>query len=1501
MHAPFAIGAQINYVNKRVMKRIVLLLLLCVGIPLAVSAVVPTISISSNKGTTVCSGESVTFTASITSGGTSPSYQWRVNGNAAGANASTFVTSSLNNNDVISCVLTSNDPAANPAVVSSNNLNMTVNPTLTPVIAITLTPNDTICAGTSVTFSATIANGGSTPDYQWKVNGTNAGSNSNSFITSTLADGDVVTCVLTSNATCVTQQMDTSNAINMTVNPILTPVVTISVSPNDTICDGTSTTFTATPTNGGNSPSYQWKRNGVTVGTNSNTYTTTALANGDDVECIMTTSELCVSKAKDTSNTINMTVNPNLTPAVSITANPGNTVCAGTSVTFTATPVNGGSLPAYQWRVNGFNAGTNSNTFTTSGLSNGDVVTCVLTSSEVCVTSGTAISNGITMTVNPIITPSVSVAVSPNDTVCAGTNVTFTATPTNGGTSPTYQWQLNGVNAGANSATFSSTTFSSGDMVRVIMTSNDVCLTKPADTSSATTMEVIPNVTPAVVITHFPTGMICDGTNVTFTASAVNEGATPTYQWLVNGVNVGASNTTYSTTTLADGYFVECVLTSSITCVTKPSDTSNTISVDVKSRVEPIVTISVSPNDTVCAGDNVTFTATAIDAGTSPSYEWQVNGAATGTNSNTFMTTSLNDGDVVRCIVTTSDTCVTKNMDTSNVINMTIKPILTPVVTIAVSPNDTVCDGDMVTFTATPTDGGTTPIYQWLVNGNNVGTNSTTYSSSTLNNNDVVTVIMTSSEQCVTKQKDTSNAINMTVKPNLTPVVTTIVLPNDTVCDGTNVTFIATPVNEGTTPTYQWQVNGNNVGTNNTSYSSTTLANGDVVRCIMTSSEMCVTKQADTSDDITMTVNPNLTPEVTIVVSPDDTICVGTSTTFTATPTNGGTTPVYQWQINGSNVGSNSNTYTSTTLTDGDAVRCIMTSSEVCVTKAADTSNVINMTVKPYLTPVVTIAESPNDTICDGTNVTFTATPVDGGTTPVYQWQINGSNVGTNSATFSSSTLVDNDVVRVIMTSSEMCLTKNADTSNEVTMEVIPVVTPMVTVTVSPNDTVCDGTIVSFLATPTNGGTAPDYQWKVNGNNVGLNNSGYATSGLVDGDVVTCVMTSNAQCTTKPKDTSDDINMTIIPLTKPTVSISTNTGTTACVNGEVTFTANFSNGGSAQAYQWRQNGTDIAGANASTYMNNNFSTGDVITVRMDITAACPDPDSAISNALTMNIVVPSMDIMVSPNDTICENESAVFNVVNATNIGGSPEYQWELNGTDQTGVVSNVFTMNSVSHQDVISVRYTGSDNCINAPATASNNTITMTVKTTASPSVGITANPGDLVNENAVVFFTSSVNAPNASYQWRKNGVNIPGATGPVYTDINPQDGDSITLFVDVNDTCRMPDTAVSNMIVMKVIGTGVREVETEFFNNVSLAPNPNNGTFTLSGTLAQSVSDDEVYIEVVNAVGQVIYKEPVLLHNNELKTRIDLGDKAHNGLHIVRITASSGKVHLLKFIANR
>lgn len=73
-------------------------------------------------------------------------------------------------------------------------------------------------------------------------------------------------------------------------------------------------------------------------------------------------------------NAVTVTVNPNLPASVTIAASTATTICAGTSVTFTASPINGGA-PTYQWYKGGTPiSGETAATYTTSTLANGDAV-----------------------------------------------------------------------------------------------------------------------------------------------------------------------------------------------------------------------------------------------------------------------------------------------------------------------------------------------------------------------------------------------------------------------------------------------------------------------------------------------------------------------------------------------------------------------------------------------------------------------------------------------------------------------------------------------------------------------------------------------------------------------------------------------------------------------------------------------------------------------------------------------------------------------------------------------------------------------------------------------------------------------------------------------------------------------------------------------------------------------------------------------------------------------
>lgn len=165
------------------------------------------------------------------------------------------------------------------------------------------------------------------------------------------------------------------------------------------VCEGITVNYTATPTNGGTSPSFQWKVNGTDAGGNNAVFNHTPLP-GDRVSCMITSSATCITGSPAFSDTITMVVDTLLPVSVSIVAS-ANPVFEGIPVTFNAGPVNGGPSPAYQWRVNSNNAGSNEPAFTYVPAS-GDQVYCTLTSDTTCASGNPAASNVISMTVNPV-------------------------------------------------------------------------------------------------------------------------------------------------------------------------------------------------------------------------------------------------------------------------------------------------------------------------------------------------------------------------------------------------------------------------------------------------------------------------------------------------------------------------------------------------------------------------------------------------------------------------------------------------------------------------------------------------------------------------------------------------------------------------------------------------------------------------------------------------------------------------------------------------------------------------------------------------------------------------------------------------------------------------------------------------------------------------------------------------------------------------------------------
>ncbi|MCW3120631.1 MAG: surface protein [Flavipsychrobacter sp.] len=222
--------------------------------------------------------------------------------------------------------------------------------------------------------------------------------------------------------------------------------------------------------------------------------------------------------------TLSRTTASSGTASISISASPSGTICSGTNVTFTATPVNGGTAPSYQWKLNGVNiSGATASTYSSTGLANGNAITCALVSNS-CITSPTATSAAITMSVNP--TPNVSNFTGTSaSAACINGSSTITINSTSLGVGTfTVTYDLSGVNTSANntatlttgssSGTFTATGFPNSGSTTITVTDITSSAGCNAVVSGSNTAAFTVNTLPAAV-TATGSGTYCGSATIT--------------------------------------------------------------------------------------------------------------------------------------------------------------------------------------------------------------------------------------------------------------------------------------------------------------------------------------------------------------------------------------------------------------------------------------------------------------------------------------------------------------------------------------------------------------------------------------------------------------------------------------------------------------------------------------------------------------------------------------------------------------------------------------------------------------------------------------------------------------------------------------------------------------------------------------------------------------------------------------------------------------------------
>lgn len=359
----------------------------------------------------------------------------------------------------------------------------------------------------------------------------------------------------------------------------------------------------------------------------------------------------------------------------------------------------------------------------------------------------------------------------------------------------------------------------------------------------------------------------------------------------------------------------------------------------------------------------------------------------------------------------------------------------------------------------------------------------------------------------------------------------------------------------------------------------------------------------------------------------------------------------------------------------------------------------------------------------------------------------------------------------------------------------------------------------------------------------------------------------------------------------PTVGITTGRGDTLCLGVFTTFTAIPGNGGAAPTYAWRVNGASVGSGSTYLYLPHN---GDVVSTTMTSNATCAAPLTAVSTH-TITVVaagIPSVTISGNHGDTVCMGSAITYSAT-TTYAGSLSSIAWYKNG-----VASGIGTTYAFipADGDWVYCKMHSNFACRTADSALSS-PHTINVDTPLTPIVNILARPGFIVKHGQMDTLTALVSnaGPVPAYQWFINGFAIPGATSAYLISDNFENGDSVTCQVWSSGSCA--PLMGFNTVSMKVYSVGVVQVNaTEM--DVKILPNPNKGEFFIKGTLGMA-SDEDVQAELMDMLGQVVYKHTLTTHNGVINEQVSLSSSLANGMYMLNLRTQEGSKTMQVMIA--
>ena len=488
-----------------------------------------------------------------------------------------------------------------------------------------------------------------------------------------------------------------------------------------------------------------------------------------------------------------------------------------------------------------------------------------------------------------------------------------------------------------------------------------------------------------------------------------------------------------------------------------------------------------------------------------------------------------------------------------------------------------------------------------------------------------------------------------------------------------------------------------------------------------------------------------------------------------------GTSFTYQWFIDGTPVpGATSATYTPDGTVVGLPVTVKVTGSLAGFAPVTTTSAATVAGAKATLaSSTPTISGTPQA----GLPLTVDPGAWKPGTVFTYQWTNGGTSIAGATGTVYYPTAGQN--IAVTVTGNKFGYNTQPQTS--ATTATVVAGTPLA---LTPTPTFTGTPKVATLFTPSIGlwedGVALTFQWSANGVPVA---GGAGTGATITptaaqvGLPLTLAVTGTKPGlppVTRTSAASAPIDLGTQVL-QPTPTI---TGTPK-VAVQLTAVPGTWDTGTALAYQWTLDGTNIAGATTSTYTPAVGDVGKLITVKVTSTRNGYSPvtrESAATAAVALG------DLTLTPTPTFGGSAPKVGVTFTADpgtwDAGVALAYQWTADGTDIAGATAITYTATVGDLGKAIAVKVTGSKSGYNSvtrtsPSSsdieAGEQVLTPVPTITGTPQVGqlLTAVPGTW--DDGV----------DLTYQWTADGTDIPSATTSAYTPVAGDVGKLIRVEV--------------------------------------------------------------------------------------------------------------------------